>query len=86
MRFLAFRAGLLGLCVVLLSGCRTRYDITLNNGSVITAASKPRRQGNFYLFKDPSGRMTEVSAFRVVQIERRTGSGKARSPFIGVPE
>ncbi len=69
----------------LLAGCRTRYDVTLNSGSVIIARSKPRLKGSYYVFKDGAGREVELHAFRVRQIEARSAGAKSSEPFIGQP-
>ena len=68
------------LCL-LISGC-VRHDITLNNGDVIRAKTKPKRdpQG-FYVFKDLTDREVTLNPMRVRQIETvRTGS-KPSKPF-----
>lgn len=69
------------LFVCLLAGCRTRYDLTLTNGSVISASSKPTLKGNYYVFKDVRGRETQITSFRVLQIERKSAGEKSREPF-----
>jgi hypothetical protein len=69
----------------LLCGCRTRYDITLNNGDVIAASTKPRLVGSFYVFKDANGRQGQVSSFRVQQIERKAAGAKRYDPFNPTP-
>lgn len=54
------------------AGC-ARYDVTLTNGSVITAKSKPKLDptNNCYRFKDASEKEILVPSVRIRQIERR---------------
>ena len=54
--------------VVLLTGCASRYIITLNNGSQIIAHSKPQFKDGAYGFKDVNGKDAFVSAGRVSEI------------------
>ena len=59
---------LLGL--VLLSGCVSRYRITLNNGSVIDTRIKPKLDaaGMTYHYKDATGKESQLTAIRVREI------------------
>lgn len=53
-------------------GCAARYDITLSNGSVITARSKPKPNANGQLeFKDGKGQWVTIPPGRVRMVERR---------------
>jgi hypothetical protein len=75
------------LGTLLLTGCATRYTITLTNGGAITAHSKPRLEGGAYVFQDATGKTAYVSAGRVSEISRnslsftrrRAGDGSAPS-------
>jgi hypothetical protein len=63
---------------LLLSSCMTHYDITLQNGDIIRARTKPKLndQGS-YVFKDLAGRQVEIKSMRIRQIEPvRAGSEK----------
>jgi hypothetical protein len=57
-------------CVFLFCGCRTRYDIALNNGSTIKGASKPvfDKATGQYRYKDSNGQVHSVSAMRIRSI------------------
>jgi hypothetical protein len=59
---------LLGL--VLCAGCASHYNITLNNGEVITSRGKPKldKEKNGYNFTDASGNPDYVSLGRVQEI------------------
>ena len=67
----------LRICLVLwfagaATGCRTRYDIKLSGGQVITAHSRPKLNAHGqYEFKDERGQITTIGAGRVREIERR---------------
>lgn len=53
-------------------GCAGRYDITLSNGDVITARSKPKANANGQLeFKDGKGQLVTIPPGRVRMVERR---------------
>jgi hypothetical protein len=60
---LILAAGTLCLC-----GCASQYVVTLNNGTRITTASKPKLKDGAYYFKDAAGRQAFVSAMRVREI------------------
>lgn len=72
----------IGLCLVCV-GCRTHYDITMTNGSVIRATSKPTlNERGYFVFKDVSGQPQEVNKMRVRQIQpARPGSPPATDSF-----
>jgi hypothetical protein len=64
----------LGLALCFLCGC-LNYDVTLQNGDVIRAKTKPKLQDGSYVFKDLAGRDVAVKSMRVRQIEPvRAGS------------
>ena len=79
----ALRCWVLGVCLLITTGCQTRYDLTLNNGTIITAKSKPQLQNNVYHFKDAYGKPAQIHAFRVTNIERRSfgAAPNANAPF-----
>ncbi len=54
-----------------LSGCRSSYDITLNNGTKITGVTRPRldNETGHYVFKDAKGQASSIPAMRVRLIE-----------------
>jgi hypothetical protein len=58
------------LALPLCSGCATHYNITLDNGEVITARGKPKydaaRSG--YFFTDATGNPSYISQLRVHEI------------------
>ena len=61
---------LLLLALTLCAGCASRYNITLNNGDIVTAKGKPKydKQRNGYLYNDALGNTNYISAFRVREI------------------
>lgn len=66
---------ILTLCIALLltSGCAMHYDITLYNGRMIRANSKPKlNERGEWVFKDGLGRENAVNALRVRKIEAVT--------------
>ena len=67
MKSILFLAGVL---VLLGTGCSRHYNVTMNNGATVTALTKPKlTPGGTYVFKDSSGKMTEVNSMRVKLIE-----------------
>jgi len=57
------------LALLLLSGCANQYVMTLNNGTKLTTANKPKLKQGKYFYKDGLGRENVVPAGRVRQIE-----------------
>ena len=62
-------ARLLLLSLLVLSGCANQYVLTLNNGTKLAAASKPKLKQGKYYYKDAQGREIFVPEGRVRQIE-----------------
>jgi hypothetical protein len=71
--------------LLILSGCASRYVITLHNGRSYTAMGKPRldKTKNRYVFKDPAGEQHEVSPLSVREISPE--SMQEKSKFISSP-
>jgi penicillin V acylase-like amidase (Ntn superfamily) len=71
MKHLWVYAALMGL-VLAGSGC-SRYHITLTNGNVITAKSKPKLDPatDHYHFKDATGKEVWVPSMRIRSIEAK---------------
>ncbi|MSU57935.1 MAG: YgdI/YgdR family lipoprotein [Pedosphaera sp.] len=74
------------LAAALLTGCASRYTITLNNGNRITATSKPKLQNGNYVFKDMKGQVGYIPAGRVREVSpanmssSRMSSGYSAEP------
>lgn len=73
--------GLLCASLTLWCGCATHYDLTMGNGDVVRARTKPKLQEGYYVFKDLAGRETIVNAMRVRQIEPVRRGSKPKSSF-----
>jgi hypothetical protein len=75
----------LGITVLLLflCGCATQYDLTLTNGDVVRAKSKPRlnEEGQF-VFKDLAGHEATINRMRVREIEPVRAGSRPSSPFL----
>jgi hypothetical protein len=54
---------LLGMALV--TGCASRYVITLKTGDRVVAAGKPRLEGFNFVFTDLSGRTNSIPSTRV---------------------
>ncbi len=69
---------LLLLAAMLCPGCAYHYDITLNNGEVVTARGKPKldKDHTGYYFKDASGNPDYVSLGRVQEIKPQSWKKK----------
>lgn len=71
---------------LLLTGCATRYNITLTSGNTITAYSKPRFENGSYVYKDAHGQNAYVSAGRVREIApNNMSSPRINSGFSAAP-
>jgi hypothetical protein len=70
------------LMITALVGCRTRYDITLSNGSKISGVSKPQldRNSGYYVFTEASGKTNFIPSMRVSLIEPQRFSEEESSP------
>ncbi len=53
------------LGATLLTGCASRYVITLTNGRQVVAAAKPRLDGFNFVFTDPAGRTNSIPSTEV---------------------
>ncbi len=65
------------------AGCATHYDITLNNGMVLTTHGKPHldKEKGRYLYTDASGKPDSISVLRVRQIAPHSMRSKHGPPF-----
>jgi hypothetical protein len=54
---------------LMVTGCRTNYQLTLNNGNRITTSNKPKLVNGYYVFKDLHGQTNFVAESRVRAIE-----------------
>ena len=50
------------LTLIALSGCAHHYIITMSNGSQIATTSKPKQQGNYYVYKDAAGKDSRIAS------------------------
>ncbi len=67
--------------LALTCGCSQHYLIKLNNGGQITTASKPKLKGGSYYFKDAQGKVRNISAGRVREIEPASMAKEEKPPF-----
>jgi hypothetical protein len=65
---------------LVLSGCASSYVIKLTNGTELTTASKPKREGGAYVFKDAKGEEHSVAAARVREIAPASMAAEERKP------
>ena len=75
---------LLLLAVALCAGCASRYNITLNNGDIVTSKGKPKydKQRNGYFYTDALGNTNYISAFRVREIGPASSSKSDKDNFL----
>jgi hypothetical protein len=59
------------LLAALLAGCKSSYDVTLNNGMQFTGVSRPKlnKEKGMYVFKNASGRTFSMPESRIRSIE-----------------
>lgn len=73
------------LCLAtLLAGCRSAYDVTLNNGAQYSGVSKPKldRDRGVYVFKNAGGRTISVPETRVRSIEPHSSTKDKQKDFL----
>jgi Bacterial protein of unknown function (DUF903) len=70
------------LFLSLLAGCRSSYDVTLNNGALYSGVSKPKldRERGVYVFKNVTGHIYTIPETRVRTVEPHS-SGKEKQKF-----
>jgi hypothetical protein len=78
LRWLSLAAGM----ALLVTGCASHYDLTLQNGDVIRSRTKPQLsdQGE-YVFTDLAGSEVTVNRMRVRQIEPVRRGSRPTKPF-----
>lgn len=72
------------LALIVCAGCASHYDITLNNGMVITSHGKPHldKDKGRYLFTNASGQPDSISILRVRQIAPHSMHSQKGNQFI----
>lgn len=50
------------------AGCARNYVLRLNNGTRVTATTKPKLQSGYYVFKDYHGEDAAIAQGRVLEI------------------
>ena len=78
------RLVLLLLGLALCAGCATHYDITLNDGTTVTALGKPKydQAKSGFFFKDALGNPQYVPQIQVRQIQPSSYKSDKNSMFI----
>jgi Bacterial protein of unknown function (DUF903) len=72
-----------GTLCLLLAGCALHYDVTLGNGAVVRAKTKPKLDPRgFYVFKDLSGREIRVNRMRVREIQAVRAGSKPSTSYL----
>jgi hypothetical protein len=67
---------------LMLTGCATHYDVTLQNGDVIRARTKPALDDEGqYVFQDLAGQPTQINRMRVRQIQPVRRGSRPTPPF-----
>ena len=69
------------LSVSALCGCAHSYVMKLNNGLMLTSASKPKLKGAYYYYTDVAGRQASVAAARVREIEPASMAKEENNQF-----
>lgn len=69
------------LSTLALTGCSRHYAMTMNNGTRIVTASKPRLQGGSYYFKNADGQEISIPQGRVRKIAPANSSSMDDNPF-----
>jgi hypothetical protein len=59
------------LLALVTTACRSRYELTLSNTSIIDAYSRPKLDNGYYVFKDAKGEEVKIFAGKVREINRR---------------
>jgi hypothetical protein len=54
--------------LIALSGCARHYIITMSNGSQIVTTSKPKLQGNYYVYKDTKGKDSRIASGMIREV------------------
>ena len=72
---------LLTFSVLVLAGCSRHYVLTMNNGTQVVAASKPRLQDGSFYFKDAAGKEQTVPQGRVREVSPGTTAKQEANPF-----
>jgi hypothetical protein len=67
--------------VLVISGCSRHYVLTMNNGTQVVAASKPRLQGGAYYYTDSFGKEQIVPQGRVREVSPGTSAKTEANPF-----
>ena len=76
-----FRILSVAVLALAVSGCALRqYDVTLSNGTVVSARSKPKLVEGLYEFKDLNGKVQKIPQYRISEIAPHTVKEK-KSPF-----
>lgn len=70
------------LGALICSGCATRYDMKLTNGTVITSKGKPKvdSQHHIITFIDAKGQTNVIPEFKVVEIAPHSSMEKENAP------
>ena len=73
--------------LVLLSGCASRYNIRLTNGTVVTSKGKPKlnEEGSAYKFTDLKGEKVTLPAGRVREIYPASEGSSSSTQFKTAP-
>jgi hypothetical protein len=78
-------ARLSAVALIVLCGCSHNYVMILNNGTRVTASSKPKLKNGAYFYKDGSGRESSISAGRVREISPESLTKEEKQRFMAPP-